>query len=306
MGQAPPLLFSEPKADEVLREQRHRRAANRAVAVSAVGLALTGAIELAIALLTGSVALLGDALHNLSDVSTSAVVFLGFAVSRKSPTRTHPYGYERAEDLAGLGVALVILASAVFAGYQSYEKLVSNRGTSDVGVGMAAALIGMLGNFAVSRYKARVATEIHSLTLQAEATHSWLDTASSFGAFVGLIGVALGYRWADPIAGFAVTLFILHVCWEVTTEIGGHLMDGVEEDLLASAEQAAREVRGVEDVSVRGRWMGRSLHLEVEGYLPGGLRLAEAEAMGRAVDAAVRGAIEQVREVQWIPRERST
>jgi cation diffusion facilitator family transporter len=102
--------------------QRHRHAANRAIVVSAVGLALTGAIELAIALLTGSVALLGDALHNLSDVSTSAVVFLGFAVSRKPPTRTHPYGYERAEDLAGLGVPLVILASAVFAGYQHTDQ----------------------------------------------------------------------------------------------------------------------------------------------------------------------------------------
>ena len=116
------------------REREHRRAANRAVAVSAVGLALTGTIELAIAILTGSVALLGDALHNLSDVSTSAMVFVGFAVSKKPPSRTHPYGYERAEDLAGVGVAVVILASAVFAGYQSYEKLVSNRGTTDLAV----------------------------------------------------------------------------------------------------------------------------------------------------------------------------
>src|SRR5713226_8162014 len=106
------------------REREHRAAANRAVAVSAVGLALTGAIELAIALLTGSVALLGDALHNLSDVSTSLVVFLGFKLSERRPSKRYPYGFERAEDLAGLGVAMVIWASAFFAGYQSYEKLI--------------------------------------------------------------------------------------------------------------------------------------------------------------------------------------
>jgi cation diffusion facilitator family transporter len=82
-----------------------RRQANRAIAVSAVGLALTGLIELAIALVSGSVALLGDALHNLSDVSTSAVVFVGFRTSRRLPTERYPYGYERAEDLAGIGVA---------------------------------------------------------------------------------------------------------------------------------------------------------------------------------------------------------
>jgi divalent metal cation (Fe/Co/Zn/Cd) transporter len=51
----------------------------------------------------------------------------------------------------------------------------------------------------------------HSVTMHAEAKHSWLDSVSSFGALVGLVGVALGYRWADPVAGFAVTLFILHV-----------------------------------------------------------------------------------------------
>src|SRR5246127_5671370 len=73
-----------------------RRQANRAIAVSAVGLTLTGLVELAIALLSGSVGLLGDALHNLSDVSTSLVVFLGFRLSKKPATSTHPYGYERA------------------------------------------------------------------------------------------------------------------------------------------------------------------------------------------------------------------
>ena len=106
---------SAPAASARRDDAGHRRAANRAVAVSAAGLALTGAVELVIALVSGSVALLGDAIHNLSDVSTSAVVFLGFWISKKAATRSYPYGYERAEDLAGLGVALVIWASAVFA-----------------------------------------------------------------------------------------------------------------------------------------------------------------------------------------------
>src|SRR5579864_3560279 len=114
------------------REREHRQQANRAVTVSAIGLGIAGAVELALALFTGSVALLGDALHNLSDVSTSLVVFLGFKVSQRGASRHFPYGFERAEDLAGLGVALVIWSSAVFAGYQSYEKLVSHAGTTHV------------------------------------------------------------------------------------------------------------------------------------------------------------------------------
>jgi len=96
----PAAAFPLPATHDDARE---RREANRAVAVSAAGLALTGIIELLVAVLTGSVGLLGDAIHNLSDVSTSAVVFLGFRLSRTAATERYPYGLERAEDLAGIG-----------------------------------------------------------------------------------------------------------------------------------------------------------------------------------------------------------
>jgi len=293
------LAETAPRHDE----RRHREAANRAVLVSALGLGLTGGIELAIAVLTGSVALLGDALHNLADVSTSAVVFLGFFVSKRRPSAEYPYGYERAEDLAGLGVALVIWASALFAGYESYQKLIAATETTHLSAGMVAAVIGMVGNFAVSRYKAHVARQIQSATMEAEATHSWLDTVSSLGALVGLIGVGLGYRWADPVAGFAVTLFIAHVGLEVTREIVHHLMDGVEPEHLAAAKRAAQAVAGVEQVDVRGRWMGRSLTLEIEGDVPADTTIEQAQSIGCDVVQAVYGAVQEARRVRWIPRE---
>ena len=81
------------------RDERHQ--ANRAVAVSATGLAVSGLVELVIALVSGSAALLGDALHNLSDVSTSLLVFVGFRASRRAATPRYPYGFERAEDSLG-------------------------------------------------------------------------------------------------------------------------------------------------------------------------------------------------------------
>jgi cation diffusion facilitator family transporter len=269
----------------------HRRAANRAIAVSAAGLALTGAVELAIALVTGSVALLGDAIHNLSDVSTSAVVFLGFWISRKTATRTYPYGYERAEDLAGLGVALVIWASAVFAGYESYRKLVHHTPTTSIPLGMTAAVLGIAGNQAVAAYKRRVGRRINSLTLLADARHSWLDAIASLGALAGLALVAAGQRWGDPVAGFAITLFICHVGWEVTGGILHHLMDGVDPDQLAAAEQAATAVGGVQAAAARGRWMGRSLILDVEAHLDPGLTLADAQRVTSRIDQAVQAAV---------------
>jgi cation diffusion facilitator family transporter len=168
------------------------------VAVSAIGLGATGLAELLLAVLTGSVGLLGDAIHNLSDVSTSAVVFLGFRLSRRPATERYPYGLERAEDLAGIGIAVVIWASAVFAGYESIRKLLVHGPTTYVGAGIAGAIIGIAGNLAVARYKLVVGRRINSATLVADARHSWLDALSSAGALAGLVAVASGQSWGDP------------------------------------------------------------------------------------------------------------
>ncbi len=283
-------------------EREHRSQANRAVAVSAIGLGLTGGVELLVALLTGSVALLGDALHNLSDVSTSILVFLGFKLSERPPSRKYPYGLERAEDLAGLGVALVIWASAFFAGYESYQKLIEQEPTKQVWVGMAGALLGIIGNQIVAKYKHKVGERIHSVTLIADAKHSWLDALSSLGAFIGIALVAAGYPWGDPIAGFAVTMFILHVGYQVTAEIVQHLMDSVAPEDLVAAESAAAGIPGVREVAARARWMGRSLLVEIEGTLEEDISLREAEAIGHQVKHAVLHMVDNARLVHWTPR----
>ncbi len=282
-------------------DDAHRHAAYRAVGVSALGLALTGLVELGIAWLSGSVGLLGDALHNLSDVSTSLVVFVGFRLSKRSATPTHPYGYERAEDIAGLGVALVVWASALFAGFVSVNKLVEHGHTSHLGLGMAAAAVGILGNQLVSRYKRSVGHRIQSLTLLADAKHSWLDALASFGALLGLVGVAAGWHWADGVAGLIVTAFIVHVGWQVTSDLVAHLMDSVDAGLVARVEHAALTIEGVAHVHVRARWMGRSLVVEIEGFVGPATTVEAAEELGRRVQDAVINAVPESRGVLWSP-----
>lgn len=286
-------------------DAHERRQANRAVAVSAVGLALTGLVELAIALLSGSVALLGDALHNLSDVSTSALVFVGFRASRKVPTERYPYGYERAEDLAGVGVALVIWGSAAVAGFESVTKLLRHGSTGHLGWGIAAAAVGIAGNQLVARYKLRVGRRIRSATMVADAKHSWLDALSSAGAMLGLIGVALGWGWADAVAGIAVTGFICHVGWEVTADIGHRLLDGVDPEIVTTAESAATTVPGVVHAHARARWTGRTLRVEVEGFLDPGTPLAAADEIGRRVASALAPRIPEMHSFTWTARAAS-
>jgi cation diffusion facilitator family transporter len=290
-----PLAGARDDADD-------RRQANRAIAVSAAGLAVTGLAELLLAVLTGSVGLLGDAIHNLSDVSTSAVVFLGFRLSRRPPTERYPYGLERAEDLAGVGISVVVWASAAFAGYESIRKLIEHGHTSNVGLGIAGAVLGIIGNQVVARYKLTVGKRVNSATLIADARHSWLDALSSAGALVGLIAVALGQSWGDPVAGIAVTLFICHVGYEVTADVMRRLADGVDPDVITTAEAATGSVPGVIHAHARARWTGRTLRVEVEGWIDPDMTARDADVLGRLVADEISRQLPDAGSLTWITR----
>jgi cation diffusion facilitator family transporter len=293
------MAFPLPTTHDDLQE---RREANRAIAVSAIGLAFTGIVELLVAILTGSVGLLGDAIHNLSDVSTSAVVFLGFRLSRNGPTERYPYGLDRAEDLAGIGIAVVIWASAAFAGYESVRKLLEHGRTSHVVLGIFGAALGIVGNQVVARYKLVIGRRIKSATLVADARHSWLDALSSLGALVGLAAVALGFRWGDPIAGIAVTAFICHVGYEVTADVVRRLADGVDPGVITSAEAAAGAVDGVVHAHARARWTGRTLRVEIEGWVDPDLTVSSADALGQQVALEVARQLPDMRSFTWTAR----
>ncbi len=283
-------------------DAQDRREANRAVAVSAAGLAATGLIELILAILTGSVGLLGDAIHNLSDVSTSAVVFIGFRLSRRPPTGRYTYGLERAEDLAGVGIAIVIWASAAFAGLESIRKLIDHGHTTHVGIGIAGAALGIIGNQVVARYKLVIGKRINSATLIADAKHSWLDALSSAGALAGLVAVGFGQRWGDPVAGLAVTAFICHVGYEVTGDVVRRLADGVDPDVIATAEAAAGSVPGVVHAHARARWTGRTLRVEIEGWVDPDRTARDADAIGRHVADALSRQVPEAGSLTWISR----
>ena len=283
-------------------DAQDRRQANRAITVSAAGLAATGLIELLLAVLTGSVGLLGDAIHNLSDVSTSAVVFLGFRLSRRPPTERYPYGMERAEDLAGVGIAVVIWASAAFAGFESIRKLIGHGHTAHVAAGIAGAAIGIIGNQVVARYKLMIGKRINSATLIADARHSWLDALSSAGALAGLVAVALGQPWGDPVAGLAVTAFICHVGYQVTTDVVHRLADGVDPSAITAAEAAAGSVPGVIHAHARARWTGRTLRVEIEGWVDPGLSARDADTLGRVVADALSRHLPEAGSFTWTTR----
>lgn len=285
------------------RDKVNRAKAMRANLISSGGLTLTSLFELAIALITGSVALLVDALHNLADSYTTVAIYFGFRMSRRAATSRYPHGFGRAEDVAGVAIVVAIWASAGIAFYETYQKFVSGKPTTELTLGMVAAVVGIVGNQIAGRYKIRVGREINSVPLIVDGKHSLLDALSSAGALVGLIGVALGFPQADPIAGVAIGLLIVHIGIDATREVAARLMDANDEELANTAATIASKVPGVTGVhDVRARWLGREVELRVGLQLAPDTSLRGADQVSEQVRHGLRAQIADIRDIAVLAR----
>ena len=128
----------------------------RALKVSLILLGLTAVAQLAVVVVSGSVALLADTIHNFSDALTAIPLWIAFAIGGRAATRRYTFGYRRAEDLAGLFVLLMIAGSAVIAAYESVSRLIDPQPMTNIPIVLAAGLVGFAGNELVALYRIRV------------------------------------------------------------------------------------------------------------------------------------------------------
>jgi cation diffusion facilitator family transporter len=256
----------------------------RALKISLAGLLATAGFQAVIALAGGSAGLLADTIHNFADAFTAIPLWIAFSLARRAANRRYTYGYGRAEDLAGLVVLLFVIFSAITAGYESYRKFVQPERPTLIEWSLVAAVVGMIGNEAVARYKIRVGKKIGSASLIAEGQHSRIDSLTSLAAGAGIIGVVLGFPLADPVAGFVITFAILGILWEVGRDILSRLMDAMEPETIDQIEKIAAGVEGVREVhDVRARWLGHNITVELHICMDGNKSLIEAHAIGEEV-----------------------
>ncbi|MEV4019472.1 cation diffusion facilitator family transporter [Nonomuraea angiospora] len=259
----------------------------RVLAVSFVVLMVTAAVQAVIVVASGSVALLGDTLHNVADALTAVPLAIAFSLGRRAATRRFTYGYGRAEDLAGIVIVLLIAASAAMAGYEAVTRLLNPQDLRAVGWVAGAAVVGFAGNEWVARYRIKVGREIGSAALVADGLHARTDGFTSLAVLLGAGGAALGFPLADPIVGLLITFAICFVLRDAAREIYHRLMDAVDPALVDRAEHILGAVDGVHHVgSVRLRWIGHSLHAEVEIQVDHDMSVVDAHAV--AVEAEHR------------------
>ncbi|AVZ77800.1 cation diffusion facilitator family transporter [Streptomyces lunaelactis] len=258
-------------------------------------LAVTTVVQAVIASASGSVALLGDTVHNATDALTALPLALAFVLGRRAATRRYTYGFGRAEDLAGVFVVLVIAASAVFAGYEGVRRLLEPQEVSHLPAVAAAGLVGFAGNEWVARARIRTGRRIGSAALVADGLHARTDGFTSLAVLLGAGGASLGWRWADPLVGLAIAGAIVLVLRGAAREIWHRLMDAVDPALVDEAEHALSHVEGVRAVGdVRMRWLGHGLRAETSIVVDPALTLVQAHAVALAAEHALLHAVRRL------------
>ncbi len=266
-----------PAADPVLAATER---ASRAVLRSFAGLCATAAFQATVAWYSGSVALLADTVHNLGDAATAIPLWIAFRYARRKPDRKFTYGYGRVEDLAGVVVVAIILASAVAAAIESARRFAAPAPVTSLWAVALAAAVGFLGNEAVALYRIRVGNAIGSAALVADGRHARADGLTSLAVLLGTALVATGFPAADPAVGLVICVVILKIAWDTGKEVFLRLLDGVDPRVGDEIRETVRALPDVKEVTeVRLRWSGHRMYAEVNLAVGGNLSVEEGHAI---------------------------
>lgn len=249
----------------------------RALKFGVAGLGLTTAFQVALLLLSGSVALLGDTLHNGVDVAGTAIVWLAFIVTKRKKTTRFGYGYHRLEDLAGLAVVALIAASALFVVYESARAFDEPPALHRPWLVLVAGIVGFVGNEAVAQYKLRVGRRIGSSALVADGQHSRADGFTSLGVVAAAVGIMIDQPRIDAAVGLAIGVLIGWAAYQSGRDVVLRLLDHGDPEIRHQLEHAAEEVSGFDHINeLRLRHSGRTIHLVAHVCMPADYSLVRA------------------------------
>jgi cation diffusion facilitator family transporter len=251
---------------------------------SLVILSVTAALQLGIVLLSGSVALLADTIHNVGDAVTTVPLWIAFLFARRRVSDRFTYGFGRVEDLAGIVVVLIIVCSAVVTGYEAVNRLLHPQPLVLLGWVAAAGVIGFVGNEWVAVFRIRVGRAIASAALIADGYHARTDGLTSLAVVLGALGVWLGFPAADPLIGLVITTMLCGIVWQATKAVLTRLLDGVDPTVIAEITHAVQHTPEVQEVTqVRARWLGHRLHAELNITVRPHLSVAQGHVIAMEV-----------------------
>lgn len=267
-------------------------------------LGLTTVIQIVIYWFSGSVALLGDTVHNFGDALNTLPLLVAFMLTRRVATSRYRYGFGRAEDLAGLAIVASMAISAIYIGIESWQKLLNPTQITQLPWVVAAAVIGFLGNYAVAYLEIRTGKKIDSAALIADGKHAQIDALTSLAVLGAAAGAWLGLPLLDPLIGLLMTVIIAGMTWQTTRTIWQRLMDAVDPHLMEHVEEAAGLVAEVQSIQqTRARWLGHQLLVDLTVQVAAERSIAETTRIRQQLHEQIEQVVQRPIElsVQFVP-----
>lgn len=269
-----------------------------AIKWSFVILAITALIQLAVVLLSGSVALLADTIHNVGDAATAIPLWVAFRLLRRGATPRFTYGYGRVEDLAGVLIVLIILSSALVAGYEAIDRLLDPQPIHQLPWVAFAGIVGFVGNEVVAIFRIRVGRQMNSAALIADGYHARTDGLTSLAVVIGAAGVWLGFPVADPIIGLLITVAIFGIVWQSARAVFTRLLDGIEPQVVDDIRHAAEHIADIRAVpDIRARWLGHQLVAELDIVVADDASVAQANTIAGDLERELIGHLPALKSV---------
>lgn len=257
-----------------------------------VGLSI---LKIIFGILVGSIALLTDGFHSLSDLATDVAVLVGVRFGAKEPDHEHPFGHGRIETFSAAFVALILILIGCGMIYKASMQI-ARMHSADVAVGgpyeavvISVSIISILSKELIYRWTRNVAIKTHSAALYANAWHHRSDALSSIAVFVGAIAVMSGYSMGDHIAGIGVALMIIVVGVKVIAGCLNELTErAVDEATVRQIEtviESERLILGWH--KLRTRTLGREIFIDLHILVDPDLTVTESHNIADCLEQSL-------------------
>lgn len=247
--------------------------------------------------ITGSIAILTEAIHSAIDLIASIVALVSVRKADQPADESHPYGHEKAENVAAGAEAMLILLGAGIVGFEAIRRIFDGSDVEQVGIGVAVIAVSIAANLAVSSLLYRRARAYDSPALEGDAAHLRADAATSIAVLVGLLLVEItGNPVFDALAALVVTVAIVTAGVRLMLRSGRVLMDEApppeELDRIESAIAAARPPEMVGYHKLRARRAGARRHVDLHVQFRAGTTLEEAHSLAHALRDAIEAELD--------------
>lgn len=285
-----------------MKQKTNKQIAIHVSAVSIVVNIVLTVFKLIAGVISGSAAMISDAVHSASDVISTFVVIIGVAIGDKAPDKEHPYGHERLECIAALVLALMLGITGIGIGWSGINKIIHTAsGNADLlspgALALIAAIVSIVVKEAMYHYTKRAAVKVNSDSLMSDAWHHRSDALSSVGSFVGILGARLGFPALDPIASIVICIFIVKTAVDIMRSALSKMVDkSCDDHIIDDMSRVVTEQDGVISLdSIQTRLFGPRIYVDVEIGADGDIPLIKAHEIAQNVHDVLESEFPEVK-----------